>query len=270
MAMSFVNQNEWRIIGMSRSGNHAVINWLVSHTQGRSCFLNCAEPKHNPFTSARPLGNGPSHVANYEGFSFELECRGRFSRKEFLIYSHEDCFLGLMRNGPWEEQHDEWVGPSAERRDLLVLRDPYNLFASRLKAGIGEIPAATAMRIWKQHAREFAGIRRYLPNNPLMISYNRWFGEPDYRRQIARELGLTFTDAAFEEVCSTAGGSSFDGTRFRGRATRMRVFDRWKRFVDDADYRGLFDTEVHELSQSIFGRMPAAAEFDPSGTGALA
>ena len=53
-----VNENEIRVVGMSRSGNHAIINWILQGIRGPYCFLNCAEAGHNPFAWARPLKPG--------------------------------------------------------------------------------------------------------------------------------------------------------------------------------------------------------------------
>jgi hypothetical protein len=254
-----VNRNEWRVIGMSRSGNHAIIHWILAHAEGRTCFLNCAEPKNNPFCWARPLGTGqPCYRVNYPEFDLERERAGTFSTKDYLVYSYEDCFLGMFRDGPWEDEHDAWLGPSASRRDILILRDPFNLFASRLKTGIGTIPPHTAIRIWKQHARQFLGLRRLLRNSAILISYNQWVSRRSYRRRLAKQLGLRFTDSGIDEVSGTAGGSSFDGMEFRRRASRMKVFDRWKLLADDEAYRRLFDEETIRLSEAIFGPSPAA------------
>src|SRR3954452_23635037 len=102
---SHVNETEIRVVGMSRSGNHAIINWILAQCRGRSCFLNCAEPGFNPFTSARPLtpettGRG----ASFEDFEIEAERRGRFSRKDLLIHSYEDTFLGPFHKAANEER----------------------------------------------------------------------------------------------------------------------------------------------------------------------
>lgn len=248
-----MNQHEYRIIGMSRSGNHAVINWILSQARGRTCFANCAEPKHNPFRSARPLDDGRSIIANYEHFDLAAELRGEFSHKDCLIYSHEDCFLGTVANESFEALHDAMVGPSMARRDVLILRDPYNLFASRIRAGFGEVSNTIAMRIWKQHAREFLGIRRYLQQPRVLINYNRWAAEKSYRRRIAGELGLEFRDKGLHEVPAAGNGSSFDGFRYHGRAGRMKTLERWKHFAGDRTYVSLFDDDVHKLSRRIFG-----------------
>lgn len=258
-----VNHNEWRIIGLSRSGNHAVINWLLAHLDGRYCFLNCVEPKYNPFECARPLGSGDLYQVNYDGFELRAEQQGMHSRKDYLLYSYEDCFLGLLRHRPSEAWHDAWVGPSKARRDLLILRDPFNLFASRIHFGLDQIPHHRALGIWKQHAREALGIRRYLPASRLCISYNRWVTSEQYRREIADQLGLHFTDAAIDEVPTTAGGSSFDGLTHRGNASEMKVLDRWREFANDEDFWRLFDEETIRLSTELFGPPPTESEFSP-------
>jgi hypothetical protein len=30
------------MVAMSRSGSHAIINWILAQAPGRTCFLNCA------------------------------------------------------------------------------------------------------------------------------------------------------------------------------------------------------------------------------------
>lgn len=256
-----VNRCELRVVGMSRSGNHAIINWMLQQAPGRYCFLNCCEPKTNPFHSARPTASGEVVEVNYQPFDLAAERAGCFSPKEWLVHSYEDCFLGMVHHRVFEQHHDEWVGASARRRDVLILRDPFNLFASRLQRSQGSITHGTNKRIWLQHAREFLGRRRYLPKNRLAISYNRWVVDCGYRRSIAEALGLRFTDAGFETVVATAGGSSFDGLRYNGRASQMKVFERWKSHADEPRYRSLFNEEIVALSHEIFGSI--AGGYDP-------
>ena len=254
-----VNANELRVIGMSRSGNHAVIGWVMRQAAGRTCLLNCVQGKSNPYLTPRPVapGDGERGYANYSDFDLESERRGVFSRKDWLVFSHEDDFLGNACAESFERRHDEFVGPSARRRDVLILRDPFNLFASRRRAGYGTVSEATAVRIWKQHAREFLRRTRWLRREPVFVSYNRWVTDPSYRRRLAEDLGLEFTDAGVDAVARCAGGSSFDGLAYDGRASRMKVFDRWAWYRDDPTFRSLFDEEVVALSEPIFGPPPA-------------
>lgn len=257
-----MNREELRIVGMSRSGNHAVIDWILSQARGRSCFANCAEPKLNPFASARPLADRRRIVVNYAPFDHDAELRGDLSRKDLLIHSYEDCFLGAVASAAFEDRHDEWVGQSLRRTDVLILRDPYNLFASRIAARIGLVSHAVAGRIWKQHAREFLGVRRYLNQRRVLVNYNRWAMDRRYRARVAGELRLEFDDAARLRVPATGNGSSFDGVRYDGCAHAMRTLERWKHFDGDEAYAALFDRDIHALARQIFGDLGYSCQDD--------
>lgn len=260
-----INKNEFRIVGMSRSGNHPIINWITQQIQGRFCFLNCAEPKTNPFYTARPLDQEKVYRVNYEDFDLKSEKRGNFSQKDYLIHSYEDCFLGMLNSRIFEEQHDAFVGPSHRRVDILILRDPFNLFASRKKSGLFDrqkelsskpVSPLTAVRIWKQHAKEAIGERQYLRHDRLFINYNWWACDSAYRKDIATALGINFTDLGIQDVSNCAGGSSFDGLKFANSANNMKVLERWKHFIHDQEYKKIFDNEIISLSNKIFGHIP--------------
>ncbi len=248
-----VNGCEIRLTGMSRSGNHAIINWIWRQAEGRKCLLNCAEGGTNPFASCRPLDDGRPWRVNYGDFDIAAERRGRFSAKDLLVHSYEDTFLARVYNGAFESQHDALVGPTRRRVDVLVLRDPFNLFASRRALAASPVTPRAALRVWKQHAREFLGERGYLRHDRLTISYNRWVCDRAYRAGLAARLGLGFSDSGIDAVTACAGGSSFDGLAYDGDAGRMRVFDRWRHFLDDAEYWALFDEATVALARRIFG-----------------
>lgn len=253
---AYVNQREYRIVGMSRSGNHAIINWIFQQSEGRTCFLNCVEGKMNPFRSARPRHNGNVYKVNYADFDLEAERAGHFSSKDTLIYNYEDSFLGPVFHPTYEIQHDEFVGRTRQRFDLLILRDPFNLFASRLRSGICGHSPLVDVRIWKQHAREFLGQRSHLRYNRTLINYNTWYTDTAYRRRLTEKLGLRFTDAGIDQVPRTGDGSSFDGRQFDGQARRMRVLERWKHYQDNPAYRRVIqDEQLLYLARTIFGEI---------------
>lgn len=262
------NENEVRVVGMSRSGNHAILYWIIAQAEGRLAFLNCVEPKANPFATARPLWAGRPAIASYPEFDRSREAAGRLSSKRWLIYNYEDAFLGKVASPVFEARRERWVGRSESRRDVLIIRDPFNLFASRRKAGFyrgsdrappGMVSEATALRIWKQHAREALGLRSHL-DDPLVIRYNAWASDRDYRRTIAERLGLPFDDEPSRRVPPTAGGSSFDGTSACGAAHRMAVAARWRYYAGDPSFRTLFDEDAVELSRALFGEIPGTRE----------
>lgn len=251
MQIVLTNLVEIRIVGMSRSGNHFITEWILQQISGRYCFLNCAEGKSNPFHTARPLEDGASFRTNIPDFDLEREGAGALARKDYLIHSYEDSFLAHACSRSFDERHDAFVGASGRRIDLLVLRDPFNLFASRAHWGSPLCPR-TAARMWKQHAKAFVGRSPHLRQEKLLVSYNAFVRSSDYRRDVARALGLDFSDRGLGRVARCGGGSSFDGTAFDGHAWRMPVFERWRRMAGDPGYRSLFDPEILALSRKIF------------------
>jgi hypothetical protein len=147
---------------------------------------------------------------------------------------------------------------------VLILRDPFNCFASRLihpwKQGLPHTDAERgyhiAKRLWKNYAREFTNRTNLIRHNKLTISFNRWFVDPQYRADLARRLGVKFTDEGTRVVTPYGGGSSFDGVRYDGRAEQMSVLERWKVVQNDPRFRMAFqDEELLELSQEIFGHI---------------
>lgn len=260
MADGIVNRREIRVIGMSRSGNHAIMQWITAQQPGRWRLLNCCEGKQNPYESARPLPHGAPAESNYD-FPLQEERPGSFSSKDLLIFNHEDSFLGHACSDIYEQRHDEWVGPSADRVDLLLLRDPFNLLASRFSRRGQMVKVATALRIWKQHARQYLGDIDRLTQRPVLVSYDHWFTDAAYRRRIAADLGLPGSDAGLQRVASCFGGSSFDGLDYDGRAQEMGVLHRWKRFARDPAFTAALDEQTIELAQRAFGEIAELAEW---------
>lgn len=262
-----VQNNEFRFVGLSRSGNHAIINWVIRQLNGRYCFLNCTEPKFNPYFTSRPLsGEGNTYQSNIKEFALEKEQQKQFTKKDYLLYNHEDCFLGPLEKKGHNENMEKWVGGSRIQRDILILRDPFNLFASRIRAGLihsqftssgaKPTPILTLQRIYKQHAREFLGKKNYLKKNRIAINFNSWSTDKEYRRNFTARLHIPFTDKGFREVADVAGGSSFDGLTLSGNAHKMNIHSRWKQFASDKQYWALFDPEIVDLARKIFGEIP--------------
>ncbi|VEP16491.1 conserved hypothetical protein [Hyella patelloides LEGE 07179] len=86
-----------------------------------------------------------------------------------------------------------------------------------------------------------------------MLNYNQWVCDQEYRKNIAKKLDFNFCDTGFNVVKNYGGGSSFDGTKFNNQATKMDVLNRWQNFIDDPEYRQMFNSEIMEYSQKIFG-----------------
>ena len=97
-----------------------------------------------------------------------------------------------------------------------------------------------------------------VPNN-MFVSYNDWVQSKEYRRDLANRLELPFTDEGRQKVARwgpTTWGDSFDGLKYDGKATDMKVMERWKKFKNDRMYISIFrDGEVTELCRKMFGHI---------------
>jgi len=137
-------------------------------------------------------------------------------------------------------------------RQLHILRDPYNNWASRVaanervKAG-GR--ALTSLPSWELFRTNwFAIADKYKLQPEDVILFNRWARSETYRQQVASRLGRENNSLSLEEVAREGTGSSFDSLPrpsylkmlsrlpfYFSREFRQRLFARpghyFKRFV---------------------------------------
>jgi hypothetical protein len=253
------NELEIRANGLQRSGNHAIINWIAQQTSGKCLVLNDARPGLNPFET---MGE---YLEYYNGrltaleYTWNSESRRNIQtriprKRNTVIYSYEDKPLHV-RDAP---RFVTWIGQSQRFFDVLIVRDPMNFFASRLRmfdrlSGIKDMDELVAM--WKAYAREAIGLTSNLdPEVKVVVKFNSWFADAKYRKVLASRLGLHFTDRGVDTVVRVGHGSSFDEFAFETQASRMSVNDRWKTFEKNARYRSILaDPEMQALSETLFG-----------------
>ena len=285
------NTLELRVCGLQRSGNHAIIEWILEQFNGqRVCVLN--NVRHGDFdpyaTAAQRGARGMDGVPKVDW---------RRTPKDLVVYSYEDCATRLKRgatrlldsafSAEFEARREEYLGASGRRLDVIILRDPANFFARRLKkldslTGIRDLPTIAAF--WKELARIAIAAQERPDASVLVVLYNQWFTDKRYRQALCTHLGGTFSDASLGRVPAIGGGSSFDATmmsadlaprdifkhwrkllrprtyltlpsyyrRIRG-ARRMKVLHRWREFEQDERLRAvLADPGLVELSRRLF------------------
>jgi hypothetical protein len=235
-----------RVLGLRRSGNHAIVNWIRRQCSGPTVFLNNVRPGTDPWQSRdNPEGPPPA-------------------RPDLLIYSYEDARPKLLADRTFARRRAEYLGACDEHRSLLILRDPYNLFASRIRHHFGQAPLRffSMADLWLLHAREYLGHTRYLGSQTILVSYDRWCVDYGYRRALAETLGIPFTDTGFDEVTDYGGGSSFEGTQLTGRGSAMRVRERHVTQAGNSFYYDLFrDPRIAAYSARIFPEFPELDAF---------
>lgn len=202
--------------GLPRSGLYAVAEWYIDGT-GETCRHQTGGGRKDIYASVDGL---TSHLVTIEALPIEDV------RKGFA-----NC---------------ESIGAEA----WIQLRDPYNWLSS-LRQGIDSYAIAwrpdSPLSFWKDYARHCLESGSY-------VNYNRWFSEPDYRRELAERFDFQQRrdGEPWEHVPGRGGGSSFDGERFANQAQTMAVLERYARFVDDDSWRAQFDEEVITLAEQLF------------------
>lgn len=222
------------VIAMRRSGHHPIIRWIAGHFQRTTFNNDFGEEGSNQHREIKTGEFGLPGIYEYKDDGTG-ECD---------ITNYEDFFV------------EDALKVAKSGRVILIIRDPFNCFASRLKACFNfrhekHINAANdrAIDLWLDHARSI--------NRPKIypILYNNWFVDEEYRRKISVELcGRPYSTRHLDTVSPFGRWSSFDGASYEGKASQMDVFNRWRNYTDNEEFRrALSHPEIITKAQEIFG-----------------
>ncbi|TNJ47858.1 hypothetical protein FGE21_03700 [Phaeobacter sp. B1627] len=226
-----------RVVGMRRSGNHAICNWLQRNAQGgRSLFLNNCRPGTDPLRScnglevsgqprsdepmaesARAAGDGALLLVSYEDTA-----HGRFGDARPLSGPHADASFDM---------------------DVLIYRSALNWIASLLKklqANETYHPVdrmAVLVRALATYGDLLDEVAAAATTGRVAICYDRWLRDELYRARVLSDLGLPLQDNDLGEVQSYGGGSSFQKEALH--ASDLRPDERWSAMLDDPEYQAL-------------------------------
>ena len=208
----------------------------------------------------------------------------KYKPKKCLIYSYENAYVDRVYRRIKPATPLGSIAPSKNTFDVLILRDIFNLSAGAFKntgrAWMGNIQAGDtkdlSMLDWKNYqerdkirerynlaAAEFLNNTEHLKNK-ICISFNDWFSSEEYREITASKFGLQNNETSINVVAGVGNrGSRFDQFEYDGKASRMKVLDRWKFFKDNkAFWKILSDmSESIDFSNEIFGNFPETEEY---------
>jgi len=227
---------------MMRSGGHGLIDWLApSFSDG--VHINNYDPEIS-FMDHRmaPWKFGfDKKTINVDRGPLNSEIASQFTK---ISERHISCFLYSC-----EDYNPDWMCQEVDTPKhyrIILLRDPFNCFASRLKGFNGIYPRypgrllQSPLKLWKQHAKTILTDSDVIP-----VLFDKWLLSEDYRRSLADSLGIPFNDSNFGIENRHGGGSSFPEDPFN-------LLQRWKHFQTDPYYLSLFDKEMLELSNQLF------------------
>jgi hypothetical protein len=210
------------VISMMRSGHHAIIEWILSHFGPSTLFNNFPFKEEYKYNESNP--GEPCKIINFEDFTIE-------EAKENIKS------LG-------------WT----DAQPIIILRDPYNLFASRRRASFEtrrEKVGEETKELWLNHAREFIRDTQSL-HNPIMISFNSWFQDALYREFIATKFNVPFIVDRSARISTFGYGSSFKKSNPTENAYELNVLERWRELQCPHYKKIAYDTEVVKMADRIF------------------
>ena len=231
------------LFGMRRSGNHLAINWILGQVPGFAVFYNNIRQNAHPFDVGM------------------REYRIRWpNRRPKIILSYEDLTPDQIAAGPLPD----FLADRTRRHNAtvlcgVILRDPYNLFASRLAKWPERFASDADIRaqqdLYAHHAQFVLNPRPVFGDAPVVpILYNHLVTDSSYRRELALKLNIDQGDAGLDEVPVYGHGSSFDGYQAKSARVRAGVFDRWQSSRSDPTFRQVVaDGRIRSLAQSVFG-----------------
>lgn len=249
---------EFRIYAMMRSGQHAIMNWIYKQIKDSIILANSItgiiwqEEAKNYIDFLIKHGKPKYDSMNYTNIPVigKNIMNGKFN---YLIYNIEDEERPLL-NFKEKNLHQRLGIGTGKIINILILRDVFNLFASRLKMPFKPKRMENNEKVaenWLIHAKEF--ITSNLLTNTIKINYNKWFTNLEYRKNLSLSLNLNFTDEGLKEVPNYGNGSSFDCLSYNNKAQEMKVNKRFEEFLNKKEYLRLFNKEVLETNKEIFG-----------------
>lgn len=248
--------------GLKRSGNHAIINWIAAHEP--LLFVNNAIPIAPILNGEHPMPT-PESFDRWFGSAAAEQIPSVKDATNSSAAAQSPLIVGLEDH---ELDVNPFIGAPCRVENVLIVRDPVNLFASRIRkaALLEQHPAYRkvypkregpdwdrVLNLWKSHAREFLGETSSLINK-VVVYFDAWVSNRSYRERLSTELDLAFTDAGFSKISSEGGGSSFDGVRFDGENLSMKVLDRRSSLSDSEKElldNLLKDNELQTLSLAV-------------------
>ena len=232
------------ILGMKRSGHHAIVNWIAhNHSNGFLHYNNCSSGwQRGDFTPNYRVGDTDMGIP-----------LGQTKDIKHRICNVED--LDLLKFRQYKMVDFESLKKFDEVYFALVLRDPYNWLASSIKVGGGIAPRTDSrINLWKMQAEEYLGNTCHI-NAPLtFVNFPKWFSSKEYRERLSYQFGMKTSHKAVDLVSNQGNGSSFDKLKFQNNASGMKILQRWHSFRGRKYFNDLIkDNQLDKYQDLIFG-----------------
>lgn len=209
------------VTGMRRSGNHAIINWLVNALESTASELEYPPPGRIGVTSSGRVAHINDLPVRRNGVFYD-EVHARLD-----LLNHASSIILSVEDRRIDDRFERMLAlPTATQR-VHVRRSTLNLLASRIEGlrrnhRLGR--KHSGLEITQQLLDTMAYNYKSLPDSWTLVDFDRWLTDGDtYRRSLLNALELTVD---IEPAISRHG----DGSSFTARQkipTSNELNSRW-------------------------------------------
>ena len=225
-----------RVYGMRRSGNHALINWILRNAPGgNGVFLNNCRPGADPVASTSGVSlfqNGAE--ADVKGKQQKLRHAGA---SPFAVVSYEDRL-------PPDAPKPLYAAPETL---VIIYRSFLHWAASLLRKiqgndGFGPLDRNRIMGRALSTYNDM--LDRVQAADVVPLCYDDWTADDHYRAEALKRLNLPGADLSLGSVQRYGGGSSFQSDATT--ATDLQTDKRSAEMAQDHEYQMLLWTAARD------------------------
>lgn len=263
----------YKFFGLQRSGNHAVINWLVGLDQQGFIFFNNVDWKKpiSESVSAVSLPPGIKAYASRESKKSPPVIKHEYINNLSLIeggkllFSYENMNMSSYVDKRINRNIVASFGSPISKTNILIVRNIFNMLPSaarmvrrqqaqkrRSDEWFVEV-MRKRVEMWKSYAFLAVEASSFSRGEFIPILFDKWVVDKSYRDSLAEVFGLLNKDKNIDFVSDAGNGSSFSGIK---GVEQKGVVNRW---VDGDDVNALTgllkkNLDAVDLNVKLFGK----------------
>ncbi len=242
--------HRFRIFGMRRSGNHAVIDWLRRNIGEPSLFINDC-------LAGDPLDSFQYIELNERKYGTPFRNRGNRAEKlkknredwKHHVVSYEDQppnLKKLHKLTQGYQRETDWKNVIVYRSFPNWLASFYNLLMVEefdTKRGVsGPMAIVPFVQLYKNMSYVAASA----PTKFVMIDFDLWVSDQTYRARLLQELEIEEIDNSTGKQSEYGGGSSFKHSV--GTSVETGLTERWKSLSGEPAFRAIAELARYDIS----------------------
>ena len=250
-----------QVFGMRRSGNHAIINWLMRNAPDAATgglFYNNCRPGTDPTRSFAALDVYGADFSLIPARKIPLDRRRPMAGAQpLLLVSYED-----VMPRPADKPLKAGKGLARVDSTIVIYRSFLNWAASLLakiqkNPGYGPVERMRIMFRAMQTYRQ--GLERLAEPQVTGICYDSWAASAETRAALLDRLGLPCRDNGLGEVQRFGGGSSFSST---AKPEALETLSRADQMAQDPEFQVMLWSVAHDAAyvEALIPHFPQDAE----------